>query len=549
MPTPKTELHKNIICIITFIIFTCISLYMLINCIHIIRDIDNAELSKTILAHILLLEKFSIHGITDSILDNFDSQAFIAGTLPFSLFYAFIASMFGLSYLSLKMSAFVFASGTLIIWLTIIKKYCSMKTLIIFCIFYLIPPIYMQKWSFTFWASHPESIFFSSLILLLYLKDFRPIPLALISGFSCYLSLFSAPMVLAIIIDRYFNRKKFFFRFLFQFSLAFLIGISPWFLFQYYNQAELINNQNKFNFLIPSFKYMWAKLINCIFYAPRFGPIFNVCNEKISFLLRGANQIFFLSCLIFTPFVIKSFSHDKNNKSKQIIFILFIYITTYLLAISLSSHRQNITNIATVDIRYFIPLFAIYFALSAIILSIIIDQSKITFFIIIPMLTLYTAINIHDYVTFLQLGEKNAWKKYKAVTYYNNQINTVTIDQSDDINIAIRELKNKPLFAGFKSVFFKFPSRYITLPDYTEFTKYDDEVLDDINQQVKEIKNPDNQKDYLNGIGYALLIKYRWQKEKYSNIIEQIEEKYIKHIQQGVEMALRDKYLYKHIKH
>lgn len=546
MISDKTKLYRNIVCVITFIVFTCISLYMLLNCIHVIRDIDDAELSKTILSYILLI-KFETAEIIASILDNCDSQAFLSGALPFSLFYSFIASIFGVSYLSLKLSAFIFALGTFIIWLHIIKKFFPTKTLIIFCFFYLMPPLYMQKWYFTFWASHPESIFFSSLILLLYIKNSRPVLIALTSGFSCYLSLFTLPMVFAIILDIYFNRKKYSSKYIIQFLLAFFIGISPWFLFQYYNQAELINNQSKINYLIPNFKYMWDKLIVCIFYAPRFGPVFTIFSEKISFLLRMINQIFFLFCLISTPLIIKYFSHADNKKVKQtqIIKMLFIYTISYFIAISLSSHRGNVINIATTDIRYFVPLFVIYFALSAINISILIEKKKSILFIIIPILTIYTAINIYDYINFINLGERNAWKKYHAVNYYRNKINAVTIEQADDINTAIKTIKDKPFFAGFSSVFFKYPSRYLTLPDYTEFTKSDAETITDINNKTKEIKDPVKQKNYLIGIGYALVIKYKWQKEQYLEIIKKIHKEYMSYINTGVSMALKDKHLYK----
>lgn len=532
-----TSYSKTLLLTAAILVFIAANVFMACQTLHVIRDIDSAECCHASFAY-LINQNAPLDIIISEILRNFNGGGYLSGIMPFSAFYAVIAYIFGNSYLTLKLIPLLFHTLTFLLLGILLKKNFNIKVLFFFCIFYMFAPLYMYKWNLTFWASHPESSFFSALILYLYIAKQRPFLLGLIAGLSFYLSYFCLPMLTAVLLCEKFTEKKAFRSFFINFIPAFIVGFSPWLMFRYCNTPHMVSEEKNLMMFVPDITNIIPKTITAVFNAPFFGPVFNTNNFTACESIKYIQHIFFLTLIIIslTP-VIKHFNFQE--KQKKIIQIISAAIIFYLSAVIISAHNKEVFDIASHAPRYFVALFPLFFFIGAVFTAHLASINKPIFTVCIAIIAIYAGTNIYDYKTFIRLGQKDAYKKYKGILYYFSSINCVALSEAEDINKAIEALKDTPIYLGFAKVFYKnSEARYKTLPHYSENFKSNSEIIKNLKEEPRKFRTLKQRNDFLEGFGYGLAIKHRWNKQVSENFINNYaEQEYVTYLLKGLNKA------------
>lgn len=529
---------------LTLLTFLSLNIFMLSYCIHIIRDIDQAECIHAALIS-FMKNQSSTYDIANLILNNFDKGANLAGIFPFSLFYVAVASIGGVSYISLKMTPLLFHAATFLLLSLIIKKHFNFRTLSIFCLFYVFAPLFMYKWNLTFWAAHPESAFFSALVLYLSLSTTRPTTIGLTAGFCLYMSFFCLPVIMAVIIYKAFFQRQNLKNFLLKFIPAFALGFLPWIMFRLTYQKPLGPDETGLIFLFPDASNIATRLMAALFNAPFFGPVFDRKFTAAAIIAKYIQHIFFLTLIpLSAPKLLKNFNFNK--KQKEIIQITAMTIGLYFLAVIASSHNQAVYDIASHAPRYFVALFPFFFLTAAVFIPKLFKMHKLIKILCLFVCLLYISVNIYDYQKFISLGQKEAFKTYKGLRYYFTGINSVELKKAPKINTAIKLLKGTPYLAGFAQVFNKKSgARYKTLPYYSENTKTLAELTGDLQNYGKEQPTNITREEFMEGFGYGLVIQNDWNKTNTMNFINRYgKEKDRAYLKKGADLAFTHQHLY-----
>lgn len=148
--------------------------------------------------------------------------------------------LFGPSLASSKMVPILFSLGVLIIWYLLLNRFFNRRIAVVASLLFIFSPTVYTKNSILSIGSHPESNFFTAIILfIMYLiffdnkkKNRYFILLGLISGFGFFYSYLCGITLLVLLIFWFaFNRKFMLTLQFYLFLLFFIIGFSPRFYF------------------------------------------------------------------------------------------------------------------------------------------------------------------------------------------------------------------------------------------------------------------------------------------------------------------------------
>jgi len=302
--------------------------------------------------------------------DHYSGGSLIYGALTVPLFL-----LLGKSVFTLRLTALFFQLGAFLTWYALMKRFFSQKAALYTALLYLFTPPWLTHSAMYAVGVHAESLFFTALGLLFLFRllyDKRtPVRdaacLGLVTGFGTYFSYQCAVSLICFLLfwfyeDRSFLRKKEFLYFI----LSFLIGFSPWFVYNsLYHFSGVDRVREVFTypgweriFIIPFrfLKLATYKIIGMFSFNFRGGlgrhPYFpgHPYNPHITLL----NLLYYVT-LLFS--YVTLFRFEKKNKKIHFLFLfpllfLFLAATTRL-------------RISTYGSRYLLPLFPFFFAVIA----------------------------------------------------------------------------------------------------------------------------------------------------------------------------------------
>ena len=203
---------------------------------HLIHDIDGATIGSTSLAKDFWgNEVYDKNIFLDLTNRSGDRISAVAGKFITNIVYLLFATIFGDSFLHIKIITILFSFVGLLFWLKIINKFESKKTTLIFGIIYIFAPYLFLKWNLTLWSSHPESIAFTAILTYIWIKYLKSNTkknaalVGIIAGISFSFSIFTAIPLLTIGIISLFKYKKKFTKtkIIIIIMYFFLLGIMP----------------------------------------------------------------------------------------------------------------------------------------------------------------------------------------------------------------------------------------------------------------------------------------------------------------------------------
>ena len=261
----------------------------------------------------------------------------------------------------------------------LLDKHFNLRIALIASLLYIFSPPLFTARSLIFNGSLAETVFFSSVVLLIFfnlifnkarLKNY--ILLGVFSGFSLWYSYANILSIITYTIIWFIKDKKFFLDKRYAVYLLFLmIGLIPWFAFNYSNNFTglgiLRNNYNTLCNLTPFyfinkiegliFASGWKIFIFDNFLPRRIGNTFNL----IYYLVFLASFLFILSSMMSKFF--KPFKFQENSFIKEMAII--IYPIIFILIYGLSIHNFESTGYGIIDYRYAVLLSPFIFIIIA----------------------------------------------------------------------------------------------------------------------------------------------------------------------------------------
>ena len=343
-------------------------------------------------------------------MDHYQGGVLVYGisAVPFFL-------LFGKTVFSLRLTGVLFSYGSFITWYFFIRRFFGKREALFASLLYLCAPSWHTLYAMFAFGAHAEPLFFTAaglflLYKILYEKTHslrNALLLGLISGFGTYFTYgFFVGVVTFLLFwfyedHRIFQKKEFY-----LFSLFFLIGFSPWFLYNVTHQfrgMELL----RVSFMslhdeqpLPRISYRFLKLITLRIL------------QMLSFNYREGAHITFLNffyyaVLLFSYLLLYRFQR-KNRKTH--FFCLFPFL--YLLIASISQ-----LEIPTYLNRYFLPLFPFFFAVIALGLTQLERISKPLKKLSLTVLLLLLAMGVKGELDLISFKEFGLALKYRGYSY------------------------------------------------------------------------------------------------------------------------------------
>ena len=290
--------------------------------------------------------------------DHYSGGSLVYGACTVPLFL-----LFGKSVFALRLTGILFQCGAFTVWHFFMRRFFGERPALYTSLLYLFSPPWLTLYSMYAMGVHAESLLFTAVGLFLLFRilydgkySLRDAAcLGLVAGFGTYFSYQQAVSVVSFILfwcytDRTALQKKTFYVFL----LFFLIGFSPWFVYNSLYHFHGIDRMReamtypgwKRIFVIPFrfLKLATYKIVGMLSFNYREGIRYH---PRITFL-----NIFYYAALLFSYFFLYRFG--RRNKKTH---FFFLFPLLFILAASLSRF-----DIATYECRYMVPLFPIFFA-------------------------------------------------------------------------------------------------------------------------------------------------------------------------------------------
>ena len=329
--------------------------------------------------------------------------AMVVGLLSTPFFF-----IFGSSYISLKIIALIFSTGSFILWYLFLNKFFKQRVAIIASSFFILSPPNNIKFSLLALGNHYEINFFTILSLFLFYIIFFPddssqkesgknkgiefFLLGLVSGFACYFALtFFATLFTIAIFWFAFDKRLFFKSSFFIFIIAFLIGFSPWIYNTISFKLGSINFHGKPIYLFENSEPYVTKIFRMVATGMPFSFGFEGIRGTtldaylylliliVSFIFLVKANISFLKKIFFSLIPVKKFSITPQEISRET--VLLVFSVLYCLIFTLSDFKVPIKVLREAFVlrtfdtffylayRYFIPLFPFFFVFIAIFLD------------------------------------------------------------------------------------------------------------------------------------------------------------------------------------
>jgi hypothetical protein len=324
---------------------------------------------------------------------------FIIEAFIIAIFY----KLFGVSWIVLKTICLLFSIGIFILVYMITNKFINKRAAIISSILIILSPIYYTTESLITQANYMESIFFSLLLLYIFLDIFfrknrnnllKFAIFGFLCGFSFFFSYGTLPMITLLVIFWFildklmFLKKEFFIFFIFL-----LIALSPLIYFNITQNNSGFNifrdkliagevfTKNRLMIILDNFFFLISKGIIDSFFYPNI-----IMNGRLFSYLYYLLFIISFGYLITNE--IYNFNLKKIGKSIKPLTIILIFIIFYSAIFSFSRFRYP--NVYRTDIleypfvhKYYLILYPFIFISISVFLSFIKNKLIIKIFLLI----------------------------------------------------------------------------------------------------------------------------------------------------------------------
>ena len=321
---------------------------------------------------------------------HYDGGSFWAGVLAVPFFL-----LFGPNLFALKLVGLLFSLATLILTFFFFKKFFDQKTALLVSALLVFPPPVFTALSLTANSSHPQSIFFTSAMLFFFYqflygeknKRLFLILFGLVAGLGFWFTSITFITTLTCLISWVLiDRCSFLSKKLFIFLGSFLVGASPWILYEFTQELRgLVFLKDAFLWrdgtFIPSFETKLGALPGRIFtlvfrtfpFVFWFRSFLNIPNWLFSLFYGFAATLlvipfFWREIRRLSPLVKNSFRYGKLtlpqlNGTKTLPFL--IYPFSFILLYSISNIPTSLSHFPFdfPNFRYFSPIYYFSFCL------------------------------------------------------------------------------------------------------------------------------------------------------------------------------------------
>ncbi len=302
---------------------------------------------------------------------DFQVQPHFGSSILVSLIVAPMFMFFGPYVISLKSASTIFYLAGLILFFLFIVKHFGLKCAIIACLLYIFSPPLLTARTLIFNGSHTETAVFNILIIVTFFNLMSSAPskikyiyFGVLCGFCFWLSYSTIIMISSCIVSwlmkekrRFFNRKLGFF------IISFIIGLTPFFLFNFRN------NFYGLDFLKTCINN--AKLINCdSFFSNIFALIFKYGFKVFSFdeFSYAFGNFFNVSYYVFfwASYIFLSYSAIRGRgKTGFKYYTIIIFPVIYAIFYGLGPYHFENTGYGIIDYRYALGIFPVIFLIIA----------------------------------------------------------------------------------------------------------------------------------------------------------------------------------------
>lgn len=470
---------------------------------------------------------------------NYTNVICNGGLLFDSILYFFIALVFGINVLSLKILAVGYSLLTLVLGMLFLYRCFSLKAMTYFGLLYIFASPVFTRWSLTLYQPSASAnylfILFSLIFYLRVVKEqssgskrFYLALFAFWSGLMCFYQYTFVILLFAVFLDLLFcRRENFTFLNLIIFAAFFLLGCFP-----FYINFFMVNDF--FQNALPAMKYTFMQYDDKA-YNIAAGGTGGMCKFLLNFLNRGGQSLLFYpklspmwgtgSFLFFSNAFCKSFmfvSCFKIFQKYKTYTIFCFYIISYYIAVAAASMDFEVY-------RYWLSLYPVIYIVFAIMLSFL-GEKKYKKTLTIVFLILLSFGVFDTYKIFTYSHSSALISKFDGLSYYlNHDISNVDEENIDDVNAFLKlnkfkvqkgmayTLSGKETYAcllGFNLVFEVLDPNYPYL--YNGAVKFSEE---EINTEIFTKRAGEvflafaDKKDMICfGLAWGLGIKYRWNK-------------------------------------
>ncbi|MBI4436438.1 MAG: glycosyltransferase family 39 protein [Candidatus Omnitrophica bacterium] len=345
--------------------------------------------------------------------DHYSGGSLVYGVLTVPSFL-----VFGKSVFVLRLTALFFQLGTFLTWALFMKRFFGRKAALYIALLYLFSPPYLTLYAMYAMGVHAESLLFTALglfFLFRILYDGKhslrcAAWLGLVEGFGTYFSYQQVVSLACFILfwcyeDRRLFRKKEFYLFL----LFFLVGFSPWLLYNgLYGFHGFDRVKEAFVYssverpLIIPFRFLKLATLRLI-------QLFSFNYREGTHVLSHITlfNIVYYAALFFSYGILCQF--EKENKK---IYFFFLFPLFFLSAASLSRFHLGIY-----EFRYYVPLFPFFFAVIALALVRLGNFSRIFQKVSLGILILLLGMGCVGELNLLRFKEFALSLKHRGYSY------------------------------------------------------------------------------------------------------------------------------------
>jgi hypothetical protein len=298
--------------------------------------------------------------IFDYQVDNYSGGSLVVGFLavPFFLFL-------GPSIFALKLVGVSFFTASLIVWFLFCLGFFNFKTAIFFSLLFIFSPVFFTEMSVTTMGFHSESILFTAVTIFIFYKIFFEkaekvrlfFALGLTSGLGVWFTYIFSLTLFSLIFTWFCFDKKFFFKKGFWiFSLGFILGFIPWISYNFTHRFQGL--------------FIQSTELHKFFSMRNLFGVFNFKDSFVYFILKSLQLRNFgifkirLFLVIYSLVLFISFlSTIKRIRKKPLISKeLFFIVYCVVFGIAFQSAIMH-------ELRYITPLYPFIFIIIALFLS------------------------------------------------------------------------------------------------------------------------------------------------------------------------------------
>ena len=504
--------------VLLVVLFGAVRIPVILANIDLLHEIDRAEIKNFSLARAFTQKELRGHWV--------DTEGHHGGFTLNVILYSLVSRVLGENFLSLKMVAFLFALGTLIVWSVLLARLFSPAVALLFGILTVFSSAVYVAWTSTVWGGHPEMCLYTGITILVYFtRIYTPVRArlsdialcGLLCGLFSYLAFLFIPFIAFLLIYHLVARGLPRMREAAAWAASFIAVSVP------LTVAKELLATTKWHLLSTNIGNAPETTLHYMLFQN--DPVMFLSTLVKGFVLPLAPvlrppwtsvepaSLQLAATLVTVALALLSLAQRRDpepTRRPPTAFFLLFPLWFYMVVGFVNPERPKL------QYRYLVPLFPFLYALCAMgtaaAFSLARRLAPLKALAAVLFLAL-VALGVSDHWVMLNREGRDRWRTFDAMAYANLNIGRVHLEHTEGVNRFIatyRENPSPPLIQGFRIAFpltsshyqclFMGPSCIAALPGRSEMEMY----LPD------PVPTGAEREEMLRGFGWGIGIKRRW---------------------------------------